>query len=550
MAGCLDRRKVSPVLCDEHYFLLMEHERQFPSASSDGHPESESSASARDPESQPTHDTAENNGDSVRSSWSENRAVELYCEVLLGRAHFLFFHSILEDVDFRTDLFVQGRAALEEAETLCMSDRYSVSDQLIAKCWYIRGFLADASGDGPIAAESFEQATKFDGRTYANLNRVRWYQQRQENDQELDDLWDELDQSSDRGKKSPRPGEAESNDGFTKPGVASNSPDVRKSALFNFLELDIKNRPRPQDSRSGRMETPPRPPTTPTTVHHSPPIDTPPHARGSGAVDVFMKQLIEEPSRAKRRASEETHKILMQHINSPEKDPSLIAAAREDRRRAMQEAAEREQIQRLREQLEMRRESTAKKNIKRPSRQVAEEALLSDTPSVGELDTRFMAANRSATSPTSPVSPTLTIKTHGSFDSWVQSRVGPHGFMYFDEYNHTRWLAIFEPPTVTVVDDNGEKRFLKAIRFILGNPAIALTMLRHDLNAGLCVPVELYLAEEAEGGVRVVWYKPTGLIAGYEGAKQELVDAANALSVKLETFIRWVLREDEGEGKL
>jgi hypothetical protein len=121
-----------------------------------------------------------------------------------------------------------------------------------------------------------------------------------------------------------------------------------------------------------------------------------------------MKQLIEQPTRAKRRASEETHKILMQHVNSPEKDPSLIAAAREDRRRAMQEAAEREQIQRLREQLEVRKESTAKKNIRRPSRQVAEGALLSDTPSIGELDTRFTAANRSA-----PVSPSLTILTHG-----------------------------------------------------------------------------------------------------------------------------------------
>jgi hypothetical protein len=137
-----------------------------------------------------------------------------------------------------------------------------------------------------------------------------------------------------------------------------------------------------------------------------------------------------------------------------------------------------------------------------------------------------------------------------SFDSWVQSSVGPHGFMYFEEYNHTRWLPFFEPPNITVIDENGEKRFLKAIRFILGNPAIAVTMLRHDLNAGLCVPVELYLAEEAQGGVRIVWYKPTGLIAGYEGAKQELVDAANALSVKLENFIRWVLREEEGEGKL
>lgn len=123
--------------------------------------------------------------------------------------------------------------------------------------------------------------------------------------------------------------------------------------------------------------------------------------------------------------------------------------------------------------------------------------------------------------------------------------------MHFNEYDHGRWLPIFQPPTATIMDVNGEKRYLKATRFILGNPSIAITMLRHDLDAGLCVPVELYLVEEAEGGVRIVWYKPTGLIAGYEGAKRELVEAAEALSGKLEALVRWVLREEEeGGGKL
>jgi len=87
---------------------------------------------------------------------------------------------------------------------------------------------------------------------------------------------------------------------------------------------------------------------------------------------------------------------------------------------------------------------------------------------------------------------------------------------------------------------------------------IALTMLRHDLDAGLCVPVELYLVEElapdaqGEAGVRIVWYRPSGLVAGYEGAPRELVDAARALDAKLEALVRWVLDEQEvvGVGKL
>jgi hypothetical protein len=36
----------------------------------------------------------------------------------------------------------------------------------------------------------------------------------------------------------------------------------------------------------------------------------------------------------------------------------------------------------------------------------------------------------------------------------------------------------------------------KALRVILGNPLIAITMLRHDLTAGLFAPVELLLLEE------------------------------------------------------
>lgn len=131
-----------------------------------------------------------------------------------------------------------------------------------------------------------------------------------------------------------------------------------------------------------------------------------------------------------------------------------------------------------------------------------------------------------------------------SFTAWVTSCVGPHGFMLFNEYNHGTWLPFFAPPTSHVTVD-GRSKDLKCVRFILGNPLIAITMLRHDLDAGLSVPVELYLVEEPEGGVRIVWFKPSGLVAGYEGAQREVVDAAEVLNVKLEALIRWVLREDE-----
>jgi hypothetical protein len=141
--------------------------------------------------------------------------------------------------------------------------------------------------------------------------------------------------------------------------------------------------------------------------------------------------------------------------------------------------------------------------------------------------------------------PTVRHTDKESFTAWIETQVGPHGFMYFNEYDHGAWLPYFAPPTSSITV-GGKERNVRAKRFILGNPLIAITMLKHDLDAGLCVPVEVYLVEE-DKGTRVVWYKPSGLIAGYDEARRELSEAAEELSEKLEGFIRWVLREEEGK---
>lgn len=149
------------------------------------------------------------------------------------------------------------------------------------------------------------------------------------------------------------------------------------------------------------------------------------------------------------------------------------------------------------------------------------------------------------------------------FEAWVEQYVGPHGFMHFGEFNHGAWLRLYGPATSRVtttgaaaaatdddVDDEEEEgtvKDLRAIRFILGNPLIAYTMLQHDLDAGLSVPVELLLKELplTEKGVRIVHFKPSGLVAGYPGATPDLVAAATILDAKVEALIRWVLRDEE-----
>src|SRR5215469_14558312 len=72
--------------------------------------------------------------------------------------------------------------------------------------------------------------------------------------------------------------------------------------------------------------------------------------------------------------------------------------------------------------------------------------------------------------------------------------------MLFHEIDHGEWLPVF-----------GIK--LMVMRWILGNPLMAITMMRHDLTAGLRVPVELLLVENESGeGSTVIYALPSSLM--------------------------------------
>lgn len=108
-------------------------------------------------------------------------------------------------------------------------------------------------------------------------------------------------------------------------------------------------------------------------------------------------------------------------------------------------------------------------------------------------------------------------------DSWqsyqrqVESRVGPSGFMLFGLLDHGAWI------TKAGIDR-------KVLRVILGNPLIAITMLRHDVAAGLFAPVELLLLDEP-GGSSLTYVKPSSLMV-YED-NPHLLSAAGELDAKL-----------------
>jgi uncharacterized protein (DUF302 family) len=86
-----------------------------------------------------------------------------------------------------------------------------------------------------------------------------------------------------------------------------------------------------------------------------------------------------------------------------------------------------------------------------------------------------------------------------SYEREVKSHAGPSGFMVFALIDHGSWL-----------EKAGIDR--KVLRVLLGNPLIAITMLRHDVTAGLFAPVELLITDEEDGTSALSYVVPSSLM--------------------------------------
>lgn len=101
--------------------------------------------------------------------------------------------------------------------------------------------------------------------------------------------------------------------------------------------------------------------------------------------------------------------------------------------------------------------------------------------------------------------------------------------MIFQEFNHGAWISLF-----------GIGSGRKSKRVIPGNPLVGITMLEHDLTAGLAVPVEFLLLEnENKTSTSVVYQLPSGLIAGINKGP-ELLSAVGELDEKLEILVQYI----------
>jgi uncharacterized protein (DUF302 family) len=126
------------------------------------------------------------------------------------------------------------------------------------------------------------------------------------------------------------------------------------------------------------------------------------------------------------------------------------------------------------------------------------------------------------------------VKNGDEYDRIINDQYAtPSGFIRFAQVNHGAWLLVY-----------GIRR--RTVRWILGNPTLAVTMIRHDVNAGLFVPVELLLTEQVEGrGTSVLYVRPSSLIA-LDTASVELRAAVRVLDEKLSALVDDITAEGAG----
>src|SRR5262249_10974648 len=87
------------------------------------------------------------------------------------------------------------------------------------------------------------------------------------------------------------------------------------------------------------------------------------------------------------------------------------------------------------------------------------------------------------------------------FERLVREREGSSGFMCFFTADHGAWAEL-------------EGIHFRARMYTIGNPLIAMTMLKHEVAAGLNVLVRILIYEEAGSGTtRFVYDLPSSLMS-------------------------------------
>jgi hypothetical protein len=100
----------------------------------------------------------------------------------------------------------------------------------------------------------------------------------------------------------------------------------------------------------------------------------------------------------------------------------------------------------------------------------------------------------------------------------VREHLGPSDFTRFLTIGHGTWLTL-------------QGRPIRFFQYTIGNPLIAITMMRHHVEAGLDVPVRLCIYEHPDGRTRLVYNTPSSLMSGLD--EEEVTAAALKLEAKM-----------------
>jgi len=111
-----------------------------------------------------------------------------------------------------------------------------------------------------------------------------------------------------------------------------------------------------------------------------------------------------------------------------------------------------------------------------------------------------------------------TTQGTSDFEALMRSHEGSSGFMRFMTTDHGGWLARIG-------------LHFKAKMYTIGNPLIARTMIRHDVGAGLNVPIRLMIYEDTEGKAHLGYDLPSSLMSRLRN--EEVTVAARKLDEKL-----------------
>lgn len=110
-------------------------------------------------------------------------------------------------------------------------------------------------------------------------------------------------------------------------------------------------------------------------------------------------------------------------------------------------------------------------------------------------------------------------KNAAELEAKVQERIGPSGFMRFLTIDHGSWLTLMGQPS-------------KMRMYVIGNPLIAITMLRHNIAAGLNLPLRLAVYQDkVSGTTHLIYDQPSGLMSDF--ANSSLTEATEKLDAKL-----------------